>query len=491
MRTNETFEHIIDGKPMRLIVIGPQSVELPTYLLQGEKAQGYLYKDGTLESWFWKGLTVVDGKRCLYFDPLDIFAFEQIASTKRDQALHLVRSLAKALMLLPSSFLDLSNGILPLWRIWGVEDGSILILPQDVADLLASCADEQTRFYHLGAWVHHGIHAPFSLIDQLASFLYFAAAGFPPFADKNTREDAFKAVPLSLCAVNLDKATTTFIDKTLSLSLTKMRDISGNKESQKALSYFLEQTEGLVWNLSALEQPLKRESLYEVSECASFLYAQEKRAKRKIFWRKKGWIVITVAVSVFILAYFTTSRIRTALAPPYTAGMPPITIIEEFYAGQNALDLQKMEASLAKKTKNPASMEVTNLFVTRQTRQAYEGINTQIDPNQWIEDGRPAIPEGTFLYGVTDLVVKPLGGDTYLASGVLYTPYSYEQESETAEQPATGVPIYTYRLEQQFTVEMGERGWYEITDISSVGVQLLEKIVVPTYPRPSGIPLSR
>jgi hypothetical protein len=33
-------------------------------------------------------------------------------------------------MLLPSSFLDLSSGILPLWRIWGVEDGSLLILPR-------------------------------------------------------------------------------------------------------------------------------------------------------------------------------------------------------------------------------------------------------------------------------------------------------------------------------------------------------------------------
>lgn len=420
MRTNETFEHVIDGKPKRLIVIGPQSMELPTYLLQGEKAQGYLYRDGSMRSWFWEGLTVVDGKRCLYFNPLDIFAFEHIASTKRDQALALVQSLAKALMLLPSSFLDLSSGILPLWRIWGVEDGSILILPQDVADLFASCADEQTRFFHIGAWVHHGLHAPFSLIDQLTSFLYFAAAGFPPFADKNTREDAFRAVPLSLCPIDLDKATTAFIDKTLSLSLTKMRDISGNKESQKALSYFLEQTESLVWNLSVRKEPLKRESLYEVSECTSFLQAQEKRAKRKVFWRKKGWIVITVAVSVFTLAYFTTSRIRTALAPPYTAGMPPITVIEEFYAGQNALDLQKMEASLAKKTKNPASMEVTNLFVTRQTRQAYEGINTQIDPNQWIEDGKPALLEGTFLYGVADLVVKPLGGHLSCFRGAVY-----------------------------------------------------------------------
>lgn len=486
MITNETFEYTIDDRLMRLIVIGDQSMELPTYLLQGEKAHGYLYKDGTLSRWYWKGLTVVDGKRCIYFDPLEIFAFEQIASTKRNHALSLVRDLASALMGLPSSFLDLSSGILPLWRVWGVEDGSLLILPQDVADLFASCSDEQKRFYHLGAWVHHGIHAPFALIDQLTAFLYFAAVGFAPFYDKDTREDAFKAVPLALCSVNLNKATTSFIDKTLSLSLTKMRDVSGNLESQKALAFFLAQTEKLKWDLPMLKEPRKREDLSAIPACASFLEGQKKRAGRNRFWRKKGWIVITVAVSVIAVAWFTTSRIQTSLAPPYTAGMPPITIIEEFYAGQNALDLQKMEASLAKKTKNPASMEVTNLFVTRQTRQAYEGINTQIDPNRWINEGKPAILEGTFLYGVADLQVKPVDERTFIAEGTLYTPYSYSNEEEVTEQAEKGMRIFTYQIEQQFTVERGKRGWYEITDISSVSVQPLQSIVVPTYSRLEG-----
>lgn len=486
MITNETFEYAIDGQLMRLIVIGDQSMELPTYLLQGEKAHGYLYKDGTLKRWYWKGLTVVDGKRCIYFDPIEIFAFEQIASTKRNQALSLVRDLANALMGLPSSFLDLSSGILPLWRVWGVEEGSLLILPQDVADLFASCSDEQKRFYHLGAWVHHGIHAPFALIDQLTAFLYFAAVGFAPFYDKDTREDAFKAVPLALCSVNLNKATTSFIDKTLSLSLTKMRDVSGNMESHKALAFFLAQTEQLTWDLPMLQEPRKREDLCAIPACASFLEAQRKRAVRNRFWRKKGWIVITVAVSVIAVAWFTTSRIQTSLTPPYTAGMPPITIIEEFYAGQNALDLQKMEASLAKKTKNPASMEVTNLFVTRQTRQAYEGINTQIDPNRWISEGKLAILEGTFLYGVADLRVKSVDERTFIAEGTLYTPYSYSNEEEVTEQAQKGIRIFTYKIEQQFTVDRGKRGWYEITDISSVSVQPLQSIVVPTYSRLEG-----
>jgi hypothetical protein len=43
MRTNETFEHEIDGKPMRLIVIGGQSMDAHLSFT-GEKAQGMYTK---------------------------------------------------------------------------------------------------------------------------------------------------------------------------------------------------------------------------------------------------------------------------------------------------------------------------------------------------------------------------------------------------------------------------------------------------------------
>jgi hypothetical protein len=46
-----------------------------------------------------------------------------------------------------------------------------------------------------------------------------------------------------------------------------------------------------------------------------------------------------------------------------------------------------------KEDKNPASMEVTNLFVHPTDKTGFEGINTQIDPTDWISEGKPAILE--------------------------------------------------------------------------------------------------
>ncbi|MGE4453773.1 MAG: hypothetical protein AB7D92_04505 [Sphaerochaeta sp.] len=478
-KMSRTFAHEIDTQMMQCIAIGPQEMELPSYLLQGEKACGYLYENGTINKWYWKGLSVVEGERCLYFDPIPLFPFSDIATSKRDKALSLVRDLARCLNILPYSFLDLSSGILPLWRVWGTEDGRLLILPQDLADLFASCSNEDTRYFHSSAWVHHGLHQPFTLCDQMTSLLYFAALGFPPFYEKETREDSFRALPLSLTGIALPQATIQFIDKTLSLSLTKQRDAVMNKEPQKALSWFIGETESLQWTLETLERPNTRSSLTSLESCQAFINAQHKRATRRIFWRKRGWLVITIAAVVVSLSWFTTNRIQESRRPPYTAGMEPEQIIEAYYAGMNELSLEKMEDPLAKGVKNPAAMEVTNLYVTRQTRQAYEGINTQVDPNQWIAEGKPPIMQGTFIYGIADLSIEQVGPSRYRATGTMYTPYAYTDEEVAI--PAGFAPVYTYALQQDMTVEMGERGWYEITEIGGASVQPLEKLLVETF----------
>lgn len=479
--SNEIFNATIDEKPYTCISIGPREIDLPSYLMQGEKPCGYIIKNQKLEKWFWKGLSIVHDKRCLYFEPIALYPITDIATNKRSNALVLVRELAQALMLLPSKFLNLTSGILPLWRIWGIEDGGFLILPQSLADLLSSCADEETRFAQSSCYVHHGIHAPFSLCDQLVQLLYLSAVGFPPFADKRTREDSFRALPVSLCDLELPKKTIGFIDDSLKLSLTKQRDGSGNKESQIALSWFLTQTESLQWTLKNKQTSTTHAEREAQQQSASFLANQEKRANRKIFWRNKGWIVISVTALVIALAWFTTSRIKIALTPPYTAGMTHIEVIEEFFAGQNSLDLQKMEASLSKKAKNPASMEVTNLFVTRQTRQAYEGIDTQIDPNEWITQGKPPILAGTFIYGVTDVKIKQIEENTYEVTSTLYTPYTYFEDEEKPMLEENTAAIYLYEQVQSFSVEMGKRGWLEITSINNLGIKELGHLMVPTY----------
>ena len=480
----DIFTSVIEQKPYTCIAIGPSGVELPSYLMQGQKAPGYIIRESESPlPWYWEGLSVVQDKRCLYFEKIQLFPITEIATTKRSRALPLVRELAQALSTLPAKFLDLSSNTLPLWRVWGIEEGGFLILSQDLADLFSSCAEEDVRYGMGSAWVHHGLHTPFSLCDQMVQLLYFAAIGFPPFGALETREDGFKALPLALSSLSLDQKSTSFIDSTLRLSLSKQREASGNLESQKALAWFVQATESLQWNLESRKEAPTYEAMREVPTSAAFLENQKKRSDRNIFWRKKGWIVISVAVAITMVVWFTTGRIKDALAPPYTAGMAAEQVIEEYYLAQNELDLQKMEASLAKKVKNPAAMEVTNLFVSRQTRQAYEGITTQIDPNTWIANGKPPILEGTFLYGVADVRVRALDAQMYEATSVLYSPYPYFEDQEETMVKEGEIVIFRYEQVQLFGIGVNKRGWLEITELDNKELRRLENLMIPTFKR--------
>ncbi len=482
----EIFTSVIEQKSYTCMVIGPSEVDLPSYLLQGQKAPGYILKKGeTPKQWYWEGLSVAREKRCLYFESIDLFPITDIATTKRKDALSLVTSLAQALSTLPAKFLDLSSNTLPLWRVWGLEEGGFLILPQDLADLFSSCAEESVRYSMSSAWVHHGLHTPFALCDQMVQLLYFAAAGFPPFGAPETREDGFRALPLSLLPLSLDQKTTLFIDSTLRLSLSKQREASGNMESQKALAWFFQAAETLQWNLENREEAPTYEEMREVPSSALFLENQKKRSERSIFWRKKGWIIISITVAVTLVVWFTTGRIKDALAPPYTAGMAAEEVIQEYYASQNELDLQKMEASLAKKVKNPAAMEVTNLFVSRQTRQAYEGITTQIDPNTWIAQGKPDLLEGTFLYGVSDVRVRAIDSQNYEVTSILYSPYPYFEDQEETMVNEGEIVIFRYEQVQHFGIGLNKRGWLEITSLTNKTLRRLEDLRIPTYKKES------
>ncbi len=478
------FTSVIEQKSYTCIAIGPTGVDLPSYLLQGQKAPGYIVMPGDEpKAWYWEGLSIAQEMRCLYFEELALFSITEIATTKRKEALSLVRELARALSLLPSKFLDLSSNILPLWRIWGIEGGGFLILSQDLGDLFSSCAEEDVRYNMVSAWVHHGIHTPFALTDQMTQLLYYATLGFPPFGPSETREDGFRALPLALSSVNLAQPSISFIDDTLRLSLSKQREASGNMESQKALSWFLQATEDLSWNLQNREQARTYEEMREVSTSAAFLESQKKRSDRSIFWRKKGWIVITVVVSVTALVWFTTGRIKEALAPPHTAGMAAEQVIEEYYFAQNELDLQKMEASLARKVKNPAAMEVTNLFVSRQTRQAYEGITTQVDPMFWLEQGQPPLLEGTFLYGVSDIRIRQINSTDYEVTSILYSPYPYFEDQESTLIKEGEALIFRYEQVQYFSIGEHKRGWLEITALENRDLRRLDNLIIPTYKR--------
>ncbi len=473
-----SFTTTIDGALYSAITIAPQDAQLPAFLLSGEKKPSYLYDGERLIPWYWHGFSVVDGMRVLTFDPLDLFPFVDLATTRRADALNLVRKASEALSLADSSFLSLFSGTIALWRLWITGDGKILILSDDLGDLFASVASEEERYFNLASWVHHNIHPAFSLIDQMVSLLYYSATGTPPFFSKQVREDSFRHVPMAHLQTDLDPTTATFIDSALSMGMKQMRSIAGNKKPQEALSAFLEASETLQWNLENRSERADFSTLLVDARAVNFVAAQEKRANRKAFWRRHGWCIISASIGIILVATFIGGRIKSALAPPYTAEYTPIEIIEAYYQGINDLDIIAMDEPLARKVKNPFSMEVTSLFVTRQTRQAYEQINVHVNPQEWIDGGKQPIDPNLFIYGVSDLEITALSESEYAVTATYWSPFSDEEDQ---------LKSYTHTLQQSFTIEMGKKGWYEITHI---GNPVISEPVEVTIPRiePLGTP---
>lgn len=475
MNTPQLFNAVVDGRDCTCITIGDKDVKLPGYLLQGKKQYGYRYHDGKLESWTWLGLSIVGEYRCICFDRIDIFPVTELFKSKRKEAFSYIMEFAEAFTNMDDEFLSLESGIVPIWRLYCISGGGVLILPQNVGDLITSTCSEDIRSSLFNDWVHYDIHPPFSLIDECTQLLYAAAAGFPPLANPATREDHCNAIPLSILGSDLPKETISFIDSTLHMNLTKQRDIAGNKQSQQALHWFLEKAGTLSWGTPSLASA--------TPQLEAFKKKQEKRASSRIFWRKKGWIVAVVALSVACVGYFTYSRVKLALTPPYTYGMSDESIISEYFVGQTELDVEKLQASLAPHTKSPAELEVSNLFVTRQTRVAYEQFTSIISVTQWLADGKPAITEGANLYGITDVSIRKMDDDTYEVSSIVWTPYPYEEEKENEEKPAGKTFVYRYNQTQRFTFETNKKGWRLINGITNISYSFIDEMEVPTYPR--------
>lgn len=465
----------IDGVKSTCIVLGDTRTHLPGYLLQGKSQVGFSLKNGLVTAISWEGIAIVDGMQCLRLPSMPLYSVWELADKRRGETLSFVRDFIQLLGRMEENYISLESGTIPLWRMYGLEGGGVFLLPPSLSSAIEACMGEQAREASFNNWVHYDLHKPYTLIDQMAQLLYLGATGRVPLANPDTREDHCDILPLRLLGTNLETDLVRLVDDVLHAKLTEQRDLTGNQQPQQALSWLGEQ-------LATMQWPEHVESEPDAGAVSLFEERQHKRASRRRFWRKRGWLVVTITAIVLSVGYFTASRIRQALTPPYTYGMSDEQIIAEYYAAQSELDVQKLDASLAPHVKSPAELEVMNLFVNRQTRQAYENIKAIINVNDWISQGRPAIGSSQGLYGVTDVQIKQVSPDSYQVTSTIYTPFPYDDGDETAKVRDGYTLAFVYTQRQDFTFETNKRGWRLIASITNVDYHKVETIEIPVTP---------
>lgn len=446
MESFKVVTHTIKGVEMSGISLGE---ELPRHFMSGEKEVGYIYKDGAYREWYWHSLVTFEEESYLLFDHLELYPFNEIAHTLRPKALPLLINLAKALQTLPPSFINLNCGLIETWRVYFLEDDSVLILPHSLSLLFLQIAPVETRALYFDYYLKPNLEAPFALCHQFTQFLYFAITGNLPYSDEKVRLDKWRHLPLSLLTKNLKGEEAAWIDKTLSLRGEEQRQIASSAYSgEENLSWWLEKSRGFTWPVE----------LEEGEGVEQFREGQDKRVERQLFWKKRGALIVTLVIGGIIIISTLSNVISKRLAPPSTAHLSPVEIIESFIEGQDNLNITQMGAALARGAKNPFEKESSTLFVTTRVREAYERNNPLISAREWDAAGRPPNEENALIWGNLNYSIGETSPLTYrLTTHFLL---SRGGEEGTSIEEVERVIDFTFRE---------KKGYYLIEKIEIVG----------------------
>ena len=473
----------IEGIEKTAISIGPDDITIPKHLMQGEKQAGIIIdSNGTKSSWYWDGISSSGGIRYVYFGKCELQDFTALSSARRSDALKIVLQIARGLTDADKSFLSLSSGIFPLNRIYIYNRDSILLLPPDLADVFSMMETDEDKHRHVTAVIRGNAEQNFMLITEMAELLYYAASGILPFEAQSVRTAGYKAVPISSIVPELDEKCAGLITFILGAKSREMRDIMGNSDDARNLSWFTERASSLEWNLGDRtedECSSDRERIISGSLYSSFMENAGKRARKIDFWRVKGTLIIIITLAVLIGGYFIGSSIYRATRPPLTAELSKEEIIADFYQAQSDLDVQRLTTAV-RGCNVPQEMEITNLYVTTRMRFAYEALDVTVDAEEWLAEGKPAIPEGSFVYGIVLDSIEPDGENRYIATTTWYGPTSYADE-DSAPEGDTSAYVYMYEVKQAFEFTWNDRGWWNITNADMVSSRFLGKEKLETY----------
>jgi hypothetical protein len=155
--------------------------------------------------------------------------------------------------------------------------------------------------------------------------------------------------------------------------------------------------------------PAERERL--AREAAGRVQDAAKRFKTRTFWEKNWKLVAIAGAGVVVAGALLGSILSGVFAPRATKGYHPRQVVETFYTSINAMNHTLMEACVVDRAGQAEINEAMNLYVMSRVQMGYEGRANTVPADQWDEAGRPVLPAGTAIYGITDLAIVEQAGE--------------------------------------------------------------------------------
>ena len=430
------------------------------------KQSALLYHSAQLFEIPWQSLQMIGDRCCLVFMPTDRFSgipvdASELAHSLRDRSLSLLRDLSHAIEL-AGDRLYWNLDSVPLSNILFFENGDILLLSDQMGDALDRFELDDMRRFDKSLWYAHNCVEGFGKTNYLFQLLYYTLSGIPPFEAEAVRENSFRAVPLGLLFPPADEklgGLFTAVEKALS------DDRKFQFSVRQPFAFFRNVVDGFaevgVRNIVPGPNP----------GLAAYEQKLEKRAKVRIFLRKKGFrtflIVLGVALVLSIIGFY----VWRAVKPPVTKDLNDEQIIEWYYDRLTSLDANSLTEPLKNGYDGPDFVQVSSLYVTSSMQKTYEGSSLVVDPRVWIAEGMGDLPMGTIVFGVTDLQIQQISEDVYRVV-VHFWSSSNEIDEANVLIADTGMDVFEYYQVNEITFQT-RKTWREITDIDQISMDLV------------------
>ncbi|MDR0302583.1 MAG: hypothetical protein LBI04_09775, partial [Treponema sp.] len=274
------------------------------------------------------------------------------------------------------------------------------------------------------------------------TMLYTLLAKANPYPDteniyQDMREGVF--VPPQLAIPGVDKQLCELINSALLLPVAKKRTSMSGAAILGNLLKILMNKEEEIAEVSSLCNPLPKETeLKLLKEKNSFIKRQNFAVKTRRFYLRNKIPVMAVSAAFLFVIFVVASMTNARHNRPTTAGMAPDAVINEYYEAFSNLNHQYMEACVSGAGKSDIDVAV-NFYVLTKVRQSYDASeHTSVVPARVWQQIGGELPSPN-VFGVTDLVITPRGGNedeglvVFRADYLLWFPNEDRSSSRTDE----------------------------------------------------------
>ena len=396
-------------------------------LVDLKKEHGWILHHDRFEPWTISGTAEIEGKVYFYGPYVEGKLLAHLLKDQSENRIRYISRLATVLERMRSASLPVdrlhTNGII------FSEQGKVFVFPPKIMESIKRLQGETTNLQVYGYYNHPLLEGERNNSFSLGVLSYLATTEDYPYSGETEIEvhekmREFNVVPPHLKKIGIKEQVSLFIMRSLRDSYGTPPDLC---EWVEASAEWADQ--GIHEEISESLKATREE------EGAKIGTSSTRSFNRKVFLhRNRGKIMIS-AIALAAAVWIISSIVSSALEPPVTLGMGPREVVELFYTSVNRFDSETLEQCLGRGVKAAEVREVLNLYVLSRVRMAYEGTSGIMPAQEWLDQGRPELPEGTSVYGIANLTIKKINETTFTASYEKWVPQNSEQDPNTETTP--------------------------------------------------------